>query len=131
MNNANWWAEKLAQQNPNVSPQVGRPTNMPVMPPSQQPMQVMPSFQSQAPTKAQSASQTSTCPECGSGNYMSPSSQIAVRCYDCGYPISQSGSRFGTLTGARVDGPTRSASGNDVSNNWNPITSADQAIGRI
>jgi ribosomal protein S27E len=125
MNNADWWANKLAGNAPQAP--VGRPDNMPPMPPSQQPMAQMPSFQPQTASKAASASQTATCPDCGSGNYMSPSSQIALRCYDCGYPISQSGGRFGALTGARVEGAAKAANGNDTTNNWNP----QGIIGRI
>lgn len=126
MSNADWWANKLAQQNPNVAPQIGRPSNIPPMPPSQQPMAAMPTFQPQ-PTKAQSANQVATCPDCGSGNYMAPTPQIALRCYDCGYPIQQSGSRFGNLAGAHVEGAAKQAAGNDTANNWNP----QGIIGRI
>lgn len=49
------------------------------------------------------------CPGCGSGNYVShpdaPGSR--PRCYDCGYPISQSGSGV-SLKGKNV-GPIREA----------------------
>jgi len=121
MNNADWWANKLAQQN--GQPQVGRPVNDIPMPPSQQPLAPMPTFQPAQPQGRQlpSASQTSTCPDCGSGNYMSPDQRtIALRCYDCGYPISQSGSRFGGLAGAHVEGAAKAAMGNDSTSNWNP-----------
>ena len=128
MNNADWWANKLAQQT--GQPQVGRPINNVPMPPSQQPMQAMPTFQPAQPSTRQlpSAAQTSSCPDCGSGNYLSPNPQtIAFRCYDCGYPISQSGSRFGGLAGAHVEGAARQALGNDSTNNWNP----QGIVGRI
>lgn len=127
MSNANWWADKLAQTAPQA-PQ-GRPANTVPMPASQQPLAPMPTFQpTQAPTsRAQSANQTATCPDCGSGNYMAPTPQIAPRCYDCGYPVQQSGSRFGGLAGAQVvDGVTQ-ATGNNSASNWNP----QQIIGRI
>jgi ribosomal protein S27AE len=132
VSNADWWANKLAQTQAQAP--VGRPTGLPPMPPSQQPMQAMPSFQpisSQAPQApaAQSAQQTSRCPECGSGNYMAVAN-AAPRCYDCGYPISQSGSRYGSLTGAHVEGATKSATGNDVSNNWSPVPPGYSADGR-
>ena len=125
MNSADWWAKKLGQQP--QAPQ-GRPDPTPRMPPSQQAMPVMPSFQ-QSPNpseKAQSAKQTATCPDCGSVNYMAIQN-AAPRCYDCGYPIQQSGSRFGNLTGAHVEGAAKQATGNDTSNNWNP----QGIIGRI
>jgi hypothetical protein len=77
-------------------------------------------------SKAQSASQTQSCPECGGNNYMSVQN-AAPRCYDCGYPISQSGSRYGSLTGAKVEGSAKAARGNDIASNWNP----QGIIGRI
>lgn len=129
MNNADWWANKLAQTN-GQQPQVGRPDPTPAMPPSQQPMQAMPQFPAAQPTSrpVPSASQNYSCPDCGSGNYLSPNPQtIAFRCYDCGYPISQSGSRFGGLAGAHVDGAAKASLGNDATSNWNPQT----IVGRI
>lgn len=123
MNNADWWAKKLGNPQPI---QQGRPENTVPMPPSQQPMQPMPQFQQPQTTRAQSASQTATCPDCGSANYMSVQN-AAPRCYDCGYPIQQSGSRFGNLTGAHVEGAAKQAAGNDTQNNWNP----QGIIGRI
>jgi hypothetical protein len=51
----------------------------------------------------------------------------APRCYDCGYPINQSGSRYGALTGAKVEGNVKAATGNDSASNWNP----QGIIGRI
>ncbi|CAB4128465.1 hypothetical protein UFOVP223_128 [uncultured Caudovirales phage] len=125
MSNSDWWAKKLGQQ---VQQPVGRPDPTPGMPPSQQPMTQMPSFQQSAnpSEKAQSAKQTALCPDCGSTNYMAIQN-AAPRCYDCGYPIQQSGSRFGGLAGAHVEGAAKQASGNDTSNNWNP----QGIIGRI
>jgi len=125
MSNADWWASKLGNQQP---VQQGRPDPTPQMPPSQRPLTPMPSFQpqAQASERAQSAKQTATCPDCGSVNYMAVAN-AAPRCYDCGYPISQSGSRYGNLAGAHVEGAARQATGNDVANNWNP----QGIIGRI
>jgi ribosomal protein S27E len=122
MNNANWWAEKLAQQIGQPPAQQGRPDPSPAMPPSQQPMQAMPSFQPQVEqTKAQSAKQSASCPDCGSGNYFSASAQTALRCYDCGYPVQQSGSRFGGLAGAHVQGAAKPAHGNSGTSGFNPM----------
>ena len=125
MNSADWWAKRLG----NPQTQVGRPDPTPPMPASQQPLQAMPQFQVNQPPVAQapSSAQNNKCPECGSSNYMSPSPQIAFRCYDCGYPVSQSGSRYGALTGAHVEGAARQATGNDSTNNWNP----QGIVGRI
>lgn len=129
MNNADWWANKLAQTS-GQTPQVGRPDPAPAMPPSQQPMQAMPTFQpnTQGTRPLPSSSQNNSCPDCGSSNYLSPNPQtIAFRCYDCGYPIQQSGSRFGGLAGAVVEGAAKQAIGNDSTSNWNP----QGIIGRI
>jgi hypothetical protein len=120
MNNADWWSKKLGT----TPTQVGRPDPTPNMPATQQPLAPMPTFQStqqQVPgLQIPSSSQTSKCPDCGSGNYMSPSREIALRCYDCGYPVQQSGSRYGSLTGAHVEGVAKQSLGNNTSNNWNP-----------
>ena len=121
---ADWWAKKLQGQVPQP-----RQDSSPPMPPSQQPMTP---YVAQQPmsnpnvSKAQSASQTQVCPNCSSRNYMSVGG-AKLRCYDCGYPIEQSGSRHGSLTGATVEGNVKSARGNDVTNNFNP----QQIIGRI
>lgn len=118
MSSADWWAKQLGTQ-----PQAPQPrqVNNP-MPPSQQPMTqyVAPQQQAPAASKAQSASQSQPCPECGGGNYMSPSQTIAPRCYDCGYPVSQSGSRYGALTGAKVEGAAKGALGN-TTGGFNPM----------
>lgn len=117
MSSADWWAKQLGAQ-----PQapVQRPANNP-MPPTQQPMTpYVPPQQQTQKTAAQSAAQTQSCPECGGNNYMSPSQTIALRCYDCGYPISQSGSRYGALTGAKVEGAAKGAIGN-TTGGFNPM----------
>jgi hypothetical protein len=127
VSNADWWAKQLGAQ-PQAPQQVPvtapRPANNP-MPPSQQPMTQFQQPQQQA-SRAQSALQTASCPECGGTNYMSVQ-KAAPRCYDCGYPISQSGSRYGSLTGAKVEGSAKSAIGNDTQSNWNP----QGIIGRV
>ena len=124
MNNADWWAKKLGT--PPVSQQQTRSVNIPPMPPSQQPLAPMPSFQQAPQPRAASSAQTATCPDCGSNNYMAVQN-AAPRCFDCGYPLEQSGSRFGNLTGAHIEGATKQATGNDVTSNWNP----QGIIGRI
>lgn len=123
MSNADWWAKKLGNPQPQ---QTFRPDPTPPMPPSQQPMAQMPSFQQPKQSRAASSSQTATCPDCGSNNYMAVQN-AAPRCYDCGYPIQQSGSRFGTLTGAHIEGAAKQATGNNPVSNWNP----QEIIGRV
>jgi len=123
MSNSDWWSKQLGGQTPTAQP---RQANVP-MPPSQQPMTpYTPPQPQQSVTKAMSANQTQTCPECGSINYMAVAN-AAPRCYDCGYPIGQSGSRYGALTGAKVEGGAKQALGNDTTSNWNP----QGIIGRI
>ena len=124
---ADWFARKLQGAQPAV--QQGRPETAPPMPSSQQPMAEMPQQfqQSNDPARlAQSASQTQSCPDCGSGNYFAVANAMA-RCYDCGYPIQQQGSKYGSLSTARVEGGTADALGNNTSNNYNP----QGIIGRI
>lgn len=126
MSNADWWAKQLGTQP--AAPQQARPADTP-MPPSQQPMTPYTPPQPQAPASSLrlgSASQTDTCPDCGGNNYMSVAN-AKPRCYDCGYPVEQSGSRYGALTGAKVEGTTKSSIGNDSASNWNP----QGIIGRI
>lgn len=122
MSNQDWWAKQLGAQ---PAPQA-RPADMP-MPPSQQPMtQYTPPQPQQPASKAQSANQTQNCPNCNGSNYMAVAN-AAPRCYDCGYPLEQSGSRYGSLTGATVEGSAKGALGNDTASNWNP----QGIVGRI
>ena len=116
-----WWAKRLAQ------PQ-NTPKEVPQSPPSQQPMDrfQQPTPNQQPASKAKSAQQTQTCPDCGSDKYFGFDNS-KPRCYECGYPMEQSGSKFGSLTGANVEGDTKNARGNDSKNNYNP----QQIIGRI
>lgn len=124
MSNADWWAKQLGvKPTPQSAPQQ---PNMP-MPPSQQPMTPYVPPQPQTPSaRALSAQQNQSCPNCNSANYMSVQG-AKLRCYDCGYPLEQSGSKYGSLTGAKVEGSAKDARGNDVTNNWNP----QQIVGRI
>jgi hypothetical protein len=49
-------------------------------------------------TKSQAAKQTESCPGCMSGNYFAAQGSERKRCYDCGYPIVQSGTGAGFST---------------------------------
>lgn len=122
--NADWFAKKLQQNQPPAPP--ARTQSVPLAP-SQVPMTPMPTPQATNPAaKAQSASKTETCPDCGSANYFGFNGS-KPRCYECGYPMEQSGSKYGSLTGARVVGDTKGARGNDATNNYNP----QGIIGRV
>lgn len=126
-NTADWFAKKLQQQQPQAP--TARTQSVPQAP-SQVPMTpfVAPQVQNPA-SRAVSASQTATCPDCGSSNYMSVQN-TAPRCLDCGYPIQQSGSRFGALTGAHVEGGAKAAAGNNPTSNWSPMPAGYGADGR-
>lgn len=76
-----------------------------------------------APPKALSASDTSRCPNCQSGNYMAPLNSQNYRCYDCGYPKLQSTSG---MIASSSDGPPRPARG-QVSGS----TSLNTIVGRV
>ena len=122
MSNADWWAKKLAERAPTPPRDVNLPT-----PPSQVPMTPYTPPQPAKPVvRAQSASLTDRCPDCGSDNYFGFNGS-KPRCYECGYPMEQSGSKYGSLTGAQVVGDTKSSQGNDPTNNYNP----QGIIGRI
>jgi len=122
LSNSDWYAKKLGNQVPQQSSQ-----QLPsLIPPSQKPMAPMPSFQPQAQRGLPSSSQTATCPDCGSSNYMAVQNTKA-RCLDCGYPIEQSGSRYGSLAGSSVQGSAKQAIGNNLQSNYNP----QEIIGRI
>lgn len=119
---SDWWSKKL---NTPQAPQP-RPVNNP-MPPSQMPMTPYVPPQPQVP-QVPSANQQAICPNCSSANFMAVAN-AAPRCFNCGYPQEQSGSKFGTLQGAKVEGSAKPAFGssNNPVSNWNP----QGIIGRI
>lgn len=128
-----WWADKLGG---------GQPAQRPATPqPTYQPAQVAQSYPAQTPQPMMnpeleghrlpaSAAPSERCPNCASGNYGKSSPESRARCYDCGYPITQSGS--GT-PGVRIPGsasgggPTQAAKQISTQNNYNP----GQIIDRI
>jgi len=108
----NWWATKLngSPSNGSATPPVAPPRQQ-VYVPKQQPQNPRVEYdpqQDQLVSKAMSARDASTCPGCGSGNYMAPTGTSLKRCYDCGYPIVQAGSGAGMPSGSS-GGPTIAA----------------------
>jgi len=106
MSNTDWFARKLnaPQQPAPVMPQV--PMAQP------QPATYAQPQQPQYPPSQQMTPQASRCPGCGSGNYGGATPEARKRCYDCGYPISQSGSGVGTGIvgqGGQASGPAQPA----------------------
>lgn len=116
-----WWANKLGGQQP--APQYTPPQTPPVSYPAQsypqqQPPVVNPELQGHR--IPQSATSSERCPNCASGNYGRSTPESRARCYDCGYPIQQSGSG---VPGVRVptEGPVQAAK-QISTGGWNPTT---------
>jgi hypothetical protein len=86
--NADWFAKKLGQQP--QQPQTPAPTYV-----APQPATYVQPQQPQYPPSQQATPQALRCPGCGSGNYGGATPESRKRCYDCGYPIQQSGSGVG------------------------------------
>jgi ribosomal protein S27AE len=128
MANNDWWSKKLGNSTPRQSgPPVAPPSQVPYIPQPQQPnVQVnYDANQDQLVTKAKTAKMVERCPDCSSGNYFAPTGTQRMRCYDCGYPITQSGSGI-TGTGGSSSGPTQKAIQVGQSGGFNPSTIVDR-----
>lgn len=126
-----WWADKLGTG----QPQGQRPAT-PVQP-TYVPQVQNPAYPAQTPQQMLNpelaghrlppSAASGNCPNCGSGNY-GGTAETKARCYDCGYPIQQSGS--GT-PGVRIpnagSGAVEAAKQLNTANNYNP----GQIIDRI
>ena len=101
MSSADWFANKLGTPRPQQTPpQYVAP----------QPATYVPS-QYNYPPSQQVTQQAPRCPGCGSGNYGSVQN-ATPRCYDCGWPLQQSGSGLGKgiiTPGASSAGPAAPA----------------------
>lgn len=105
MSNADWFAKKL---NPNAPREAVAPLPTLAQP---QPAQYAPPSQPNYPPTQQTRAQAARCPGCSSENYGGPAG-YQQRCYDCGYPIQQSGSGLGKgiiSQGAKSAGPVTPA----------------------
>jgi hypothetical protein len=100
----NWWAQKLGGQQP-----------APAQAPQARP--VTPQAPSLPPTQP-TAPLTPRCPGCNSVNY-SGTGESRPRCYDCGYPLQQSGSGMGRGVSVPMEGPTQAAKQIETGG-WNP-----------
>ena len=123
-----WWSKKLGSPTPRQStPPTSLPASVPYVPPAQQP-NVKVAYdpeRDQLMTKAQSAKRFDTCPDCGSGNYFAPQGTQRMRCYDCGYPITQTGSGSGMPSGSS-SGPTQKAIQVGQNGGFNPNIIVDR-----
>ena len=115
-NSADWFSRKMGAPAPvqPQQPQYQQPVQQPVQP-------QMPQYQQ--PTMPQYQAPAARCPGCGSGNYLG-AENTKPRCYDCGYPIQQSGSGMGTGivgNGPKASGPATPAT-QVATGGWNPTT---------
>jgi hypothetical protein len=111
-----WWTNKLNGQQPPQQSQQLAPYQRPVYQP-----QPVPQAPQQPQVLPQSAMTASRCPGCGSGNYGGATPESRPRCYDCGYPITQSGTG---MPGVHLpsNGNTVAATQISTANNFNPQT---------
>ena len=106
MSNADWFARKLSTPQPQ-QPAGPEPTYVPQV---QNPTPNVGQYSYPSATPA--IPRGDRCPGCGSGNYGSSAlaPEARARCYDCGYPIQQSGSGVGAGIvgqGGQASGPAQ------------------------
>jgi hypothetical protein len=107
MMSSNWWASKL---------NTGQPVKPSIPPTTTQPAYLPPELQERKlPASATTASR---CPNCSSQNY-GGTPDTRPRCYDCGYPIQQTGSGTAGVS-VPLEGPTQAAKQVSTENNFNP-----------
>lgn len=125
-----WWAKKLGGGQPQPPPRT-QPTPYPGQTPAQQPYPPQQPPQQPQPHPAQeegeegglhrgdpqswaraskaAKTETTACPECGSGNYFSATyadkGSNKSHCFDCGYPVVQSGSGLPSVAGDATNVP--------------------------
>jgi hypothetical protein len=111
---SNWWATKLGQPAPQPQQQP-QPSPRQVQQPVAQP-QNYPPVQQQVPLGER-------CPGCGSGNYGGATAESRKRCYDCGYPIQQSGTGVGKgVVGNQAGGGPATPARQVQTQGYNPQT---------
>lgn len=121
---SSWWDKKL-NNNPQT-PAPARPAQPPVQPSYYPPAGSTPrvSPELEGHRLPASAAFAESCPNCASGNYGRSTPESRARCYDCGYPLQQSGSG---VPGVRVptEGPVQAAKQVDTGG-FNPGTIVDR-----
>ena len=127
MTNNDWWAQKLGggRPSPTPTPATGPTPGSVYRPPAQTP-NVQINYdpqQDQVISKAVSSRTSDSCPNCLSGNYFAPQGTQRMRCYDCGYPVVQSGSGAGMPSDS--SGPTQKAK-QVASTGFNPNVIVDR-----
>jgi ribosomal protein S27AE len=125
---SDWWNRKLGAGSPRESsvPPTQLPGRTPYHPypqPSHPQIAYDPSAD-QTTVRAMSSRSLDRCPQCLSGNYMAPPGGGRMRCYECGYPIVQSGSGAGLPSEAT--GPVTPARQNDQGGGFQPNVIVDR-----
>ncbi len=139
---SSWWADKLGAPKTNQTPQVPLVQQAPVVQPgitpqypgytpnqSYPPVTQQPVYNPELVGRTLPASAVSPerCPNCSSGNYgkIPTMPEARARCYDCGYPLTQSGTG---MPGVRIpsNGNTQASKQISTSNNFNPTTIIDR-----
>lgn len=129
-----WWAARVSgtplpplQQRPPVplNAPPGQYHGVPVQYDAQQDVLL-----AQSKAQGTKAAHPSSCPNCSGGNYVRVGSGVnergsfdVMRCYDCGYPLQQTGSGATTVRGS--GGPSIPAQ-QPASGGWNPTTIVDR-----
>jgi hypothetical protein len=133
---SDWWSRKLgSEQQSSSTPPVRTPAPRRYTPPVDQPgykQQVAYDAENDyVTTKAQHQRSESTCPECGSGNYIKVGTASGMngsfavqRCYDCGYPAIQTTSG---ISGKGDPGASSHKAEQVQSGGYNPTT----IVGRV
>jgi hypothetical protein len=125
---SNWWANKLgttAQPQQPATAYVPSPTTQQYIQQIPQAPQVPNGLEGhRLPASATSADR---CPNCASGNYgkSAAAPEAKARCYDCGYPITQSGSGSPGIK-TPTNGAVVAARQLNTQNNFNPQTIVDR-----
>jgi len=106
-----WWSRKMGSPAPRQTLPPTQQQQQPVQPPNPGYVAVNPTVSIEPQVLPPSALNPQRCPGCGSGNYVKPSPELKARCYDCGYPIQQSGSGLGKgiTSGPQASGPAQPA----------------------
>ncbi|MFE6739776.1 hypothetical protein [Streptomyces tubercidicus] len=120
---------RSTDQQPPPTGQAWWQVSVPQTPAPQQPPEPLPDAAQEPDAEAQSRDRAQwakqpaqSCPSCSSSNYLAHPDQptVRARCYDCGYPVSQSGSGLRLRTEA--SGPVQEARQTAASktNDFNP-----------
>lgn len=119
---SNWWATKLGNpQEPRESfltPATVHKT-----------LESIPAYTAPPEPSRAPSDRGDSCPECRSGNYFSGAVSTRSRCYDCGYPVTQSSSGINTLVrpaGTISETSYESTKQVDTRSNYNPHQIVDR-----